>query len=304
MRLVTPGDPEWPVQLDQLAENRPYALWVRGTHDLRNACLRSVAMVGSRAATGYGLHVAGELACALAERSWCAVSGGAYGIDAASHRGALAGGAPTVAVLACGLDMNYPRGHENLFGDVCARGTLVSEHPLGTRPTRHGFLVRNRLIAALTPGTIVVEAGRRSGALNTAKHTLELCRALMAVPGPITSALSAGCHQLLRDHRAVCVTGADDVAELVGHIGADLRSDGTAGPPPTQLDDEARRVLAGVPRGSGAGAATIALAAETGIDSALRCLGLLAAAGFVERGPAGWRRSDASRAQATGRVPL
>ncbi|WP_393916321.1 DNA-processing protein DprA [Halostreptopolyspora alba] len=185
VRLVTPGDPEWPAQLDQLAEHRPYALWVRGAHDLRNACLRSVAMVGSRAASGYGAHVAGELACALAERSWCVVSGGAYGIDAASHRGALAGGAPTVAVLACGLDMNYPSGHENLFGDIAVRGALVSEHPLGTRPARHGFLVRNRLIAALTPGTVVVEAGRRSGALNTAKHSLQLCRSLMAVPGPV-----------------------------------------------------------------------------------------------------------------------
>ncbi|WP_046468025.1 DNA-processing protein DprA [Allosalinactinospora lopnorensis] len=285
IRLVTPGDPEWPGQLDQLHEQRPYALWVRGAHDLRNACLRSVAMVGARAATGYGLHVAGELASGLAGRSWAIVSGGAYGIDAASHRGALAGGTPTVAVLACGLDRDYPRGHENLFADIAVRGTLVSEHPIGVRPTRHGFLVRNRLIAALTPGTVVVEAGLRSGALNTAGHALELHRALMAVPGPVTSALSAGCHRLLRDWQAVCVTDAADVAEQVGHIGADLRP----GVACDRLDVEARRVLAAVPERSGAGAAAIAGAANLGLDSALRCLGLLAAGGFVERSPAGWR---------------
>ncbi len=303
VRLVIPGDPEWPAQLDQLAEHRPYALWVRGAHDLRNACLRSVAVVGSRAATNYGLHVAGELSYALAERSWCAVSGGAYGIDGAAHRGALAGGAPTVAVLACGLDMSYPRGHENLFGDIVLRGVLVSEHPLGTRPTRHGFLVRNRLIAALTPGTVVVEAGRRSGALNTAKHSLGLCRSLMAVPGPVTSALSVGCHRLLRDYQAVCVTDADDIAEQVGHIGADLRPDEGTPVAYEQLDPEARRVLAAVPQGSGAGAATIALAASIGLDAGLRCLGLLAAAGFVERSAAGWRTTDASPERAAGRLP-
>src|SRR5690606_28671920 len=162
-RLVLPGDPEWPSQLDTLAERRPHALWVRGAHDLRNACRRAVSVVGSRAASAYGLHVTSEMAHTLAERGWCVVSGGAYGIDGAAHRGALAGGAATVAVLACGVDVSYPRGHEQLFAEITGHGVLVSEHPPGTTPSRHAFLVRNRLIAALTPGTVVVEAGQRSG---------------------------------------------------------------------------------------------------------------------------------------------
>ncbi|WP_378570275.1 DNA-processing protein DprA [Nocardiopsis mangrovi] len=288
-RLVVPGDPEWPHQLDRLAERRPYALWVRGAHDLRNACLRSVAVVGSRAASSYGLHVTGDLAWALAERSWTCVSGGAYGIDSAAHRGALAGGAPTVAVLASGLDLGYPRGNEGLFADIAVRGTLVSEHPPGTAPTRHGFLVRNRIIAALTPGTVVVEAGLRSGALNTARHALDLCRVLMAVPGPVTSALSAGCHRLLREWRAVCVTDATDVAEQVGHIGADLRPGNGTALARDALDDLARKVLDSVPVRTGAGTATIASKAGLDLDLTLGRLGLLAAGGFIERCLAGWR---------------
>ncbi|MBB5999641.1 DNA-processing protein DprA [Streptomonospora salina] len=289
-RLVVPGDPGWPTQLDQLGRERPYALWVRGTRDLRHACLRSVAVVGARAATAYGLHVAADLAWGLGQRSWTVVSGGAYGIDAAAHRGGLAAAAPGVAVLACGLDLSYPRGNENLFADIAARGTLVSEHPPGAPPSRHGFLVRNRIIAALTPGTVVVEAGARSGALNTARHAHRLHRAVMGVPGPVTSALSAGCHRLLRDGAAVCVTNTDDVVEQVGSIGTDLREAGDGGAVGGGvLDDTARRVLAAVPKRTCAGTASIAEAASTGIDTALSSLGLLAAAGFVERGASGWR---------------
>ncbi|ASU82889.1 DNA-protecting protein DprA [Nocardiopsis gilva YIM 90087] len=288
-RLVVPGDPEWPGRLDRLGQRRPYALWLRGVQDLRNACLRSVAMVGSRAATGYGLHVAADLACGLAERSWSVVSGGAYGIDGAAHRGALAGGAPTVAVLACGLDIDYPRGHEALFVDIAARGTLVSEHPRGTVPTRHGFLVRNRIIAALTPGTVVVEAGLRSGALNTARHAQDLCSVLMAVPGPVTSALSAGCHRLLREWQAACVTDAADVAEQLGPIGEELRPGGGTALARDGLDEESRRVLDAVPDRRGTGTATIALAADLDLDAALGRLGLLAAGGFIERCAEGWR---------------
>ncbi|PSK95661.1 DNA processing protein [Murinocardiopsis flavida] len=289
LRLIPPGGPEWPGQLDDLADRRPVCLWVRGSHDLRFACLRSVAMVGSRAATGYGLHVAADLGCALAEHTWTLVSGGAYGIDAAAHRGALAGGAPTVAALACGLDIAYPRGHENLFADIAARGVLVSEHPPGTAPTRRGFLVRNRLIAALSAGTVVVEAGLRSGAMSTAAHTRDLCRALMAVPGPVTSALSAGCHRLLRDYQAVCVTCAADIIEQVGHVGSDLRAGGGSGLSRDLLDPDSRAVLDSVPRRGGAGAASIAAANDLPLDTALRRLGLLAAGGFIERGPTGWR---------------
>ncbi|TDQ53697.1 DNA-processing protein DprA [Actinorugispora endophytica] len=290
VRLVLPGDPEWPSQLDPLAERRPYALWVRGAHDLRNACLRSVSMVGSRAASGYGLHVAAELSYSLAGRGWSVVSGGAYGIDGAAHRGALAGGAATVVVLACGLDISYPRGHERLFAEAAARGVLVSEYPPGTPPTRRSFLVRNRLIAALTPGTVVVEAGARSGAMNTAAHARELCRVLMAVPGPVTSALSVGCHRLLRDCQAVCVTDASDVVEQVGPIGADPGGGEGVRLEEDLLDDTAKRVLAALPSRGSAGVAGIAAGSGLDPESALRRLGLLAAAGYAERAGAGWRR--------------
>ncbi|WP_425567527.1 DNA-processing protein DprA [Salinactinospora qingdaonensis] len=293
VRVAVPGDPEWPRQLDDLAEARPYALWMRGARDLRHCCLRSVAVVGSRAASSYGLHATGELCYALAERGWVTVSGGAYGIDGAAHRAALTGGAATVAVLACGLDVAYPRGHENLFADVGSAGVLVTEHPPGTLPSRHAFLVRNRLIAALTPGTVVVEAGPRSGALNTASHARELCRTLMAVPGPVTSALSSGCHRLLRDFQAVCVTEAADVIEQVGQIGADLRPQTATVLDPAELDELSRRVLAALPQRTTVGTATVAAAAEVDLDTALRTLGVLAAGGFVERGETGWRARSA-----------
>ncbi|GAB7098882.1 DNA-processing protein DprA [Thermobifida fusca] len=291
IRLVVPGDPEWPSQLDLLAERRPYALWVRGTHDLRNACLRSVSIVGSRAASAYGLHVAVEMAATLAHHGWCVVSGGAYGIDGAAHRGALSGDAATVAVLACGVDLAYPKGHEQLFAEVVNHGVVVSEYPPGTAPTRHAFLVRNRLIAALTPGTVVVEAGQRSGAMNTAAHAQELGRTLMAVPGPVTSALSAGCHRLLRDYQAVCVTGARDVMEQLSPLGA-AEGDSSGGVQVSAdlLDDTAQRVLGALPERGSAGVARIAAASGLGPDAALRQLGLLAAAGHVERTPTGWRR--------------
>nr|WP_051060505.1 DNA-processing protein DprA [Nocardiopsis baichengensis] len=288
-RLVVPGDPEWPGRLDSLGDGRPYALWVRGHGDLRHACLRAVAVVGARSASAYGLHVASGLAHDLARDAWSVVSGGAYGIDAAAHRGCLAGGAATVAVLACGPDRLYPGGNERLFAEVVEQGVVATEHAPGARPTRHGFLVRNRVIAALAPGTVVVEAGLRSGALNTARHAQELSRTVMAVPGPVTSALSAGCHRLLRDWNAVCVTDAADVAEQLGAVGEELRAGGGTVMAADGLDPATRTVLEAVPDRKGAGPAVIATAAGVGMDEALRRLGLLAAGGFIERAPSGWR---------------
>ena len=170
-------------------------------------------MVGARAATGYGEHVATEMAAALAERGWAVVSGGAYGIDSCAHRGALGADGVTVAVLASGLSYGYPKGHHELFAAIAGQGVMVSEWPPDRAPTRPGFLVRNRVIAALSCGTVVVEAALRSGALSTARHARDLCRPLMAVPGPVTSDLSAGCHEIIREWGAVCVTGARDVIE-------------------------------------------------------------------------------------------
>jgi DNA processing protein len=220
IRLICPGDPEWPEQLADLGLDQPYALWLRGTADLRFNCLRSVAVVGSRAATAYGSYVAAEFAASVAARGWAVVSGGAFGVDASAHRGALGADGVTVAVLACGVDVPYPVGHTELFEAVAAQGVIVSEWPPGRTVSRLRFLVRNRVIAALATGTLVVEAGERSGAVNTARHARDLGRRLMAVPGPVTSDQSAGCHRIIREWQGTLVTTAAEVIEHLSPIGA------------------------------------------------------------------------------------
>jgi DNA processing protein len=290
IRLACPGDPEWPTQLDVLGDARPVLLWLRGSADLRFACLRSVSVVGARAATGYGEHVAAQLAGSLAERGWAVISGGAYGVDSAAHRGALGAEGVTVAVLASGLSFGYPRGHHELFAAISGQGVLVSEWPPDRGPTKPGFLVRNRVIAALSRGTVVVEAALRSGALSTARHARDLCRPLMAVPGPVTSAQSQGCHEIIREWGAVLVTGARDVIETVSPSGDGLE-DRPRGPvyPRDGLDPVTTAVLEAVPSRTGGGPAAIAVTAGVDLDTAMRCLGALAAGGFVERCVRGWR---------------
>ena len=303
IRPICPGDAEWPGALDQLGPARPYALWLRGNADLRFACSRSVSMVGSRAATGYGGHVAGEIAADLGERGWAIVSGGAYGIDAAAHRGALAAEAVTIAVLACGVDYPYPAGHADLFAAIAAQGLVVSEWPPGRHPGRTRFLVRNRVIAALGCGTVIVEAGERSGALNTARHAANLGKPLMAVPGPVTSAQSAGCHRIIMEWGASCVTRAADVIELLSPLSvpdalapggppesAYIRgADPDSAPSRDDLDADSARVLDALPARGGAGTSTIAVEAGVDLDTVLRCLGRLAGYGFIERCDRGWR---------------
>jgi DNA processing protein len=211
IRLICPGEPGWPAQLDDLGSARPYALWVRGAADLRASCEKSLAVVGARAATAYGRHVATCIAADLAGRGWAIVSGGAYGIDAAAHHGTLIAGGVTIAVLACGPDIPYPRAHSGLLADIAGRGAVVSECPPGHQPSRLRFLARNRIIAALARGTVVVEAAERSGTLATARHASDLARPLMAVPGPVTSTTSVGCNALIRDQHAACVVSTDDI---------------------------------------------------------------------------------------------
>jgi DNA processing protein len=288
IRLVIPGDAEWPSQLDALGDARPWGLWVRGNTDLRYACLKSVSVVGTRAATAYGAHVGTELAIALAERGWTVVSGGAYGIDGCAHRGALTASGTTIAVLACGVDCAYPPGHCGLFREIREHGATVSEWPPGRMPTRHGFLVRNRVIAALSRGTVVVEAALRSGALNTARHAHDQGRPLMAVPGPVTSAQSAGCHEAIREWGAICVTDAQDVIGLLSFAEDEPRRRGPV-LPRDLLDPVTSRVLDAVPARAGCGPARIAATAGVDFDTVMSCLGALAAAGFVERCDRGWR---------------
>ena len=235
-RLLVPEDATWPREafaactlcgLPALAP--PMALWVRGPRSagersdrvVAEHSDRAVALVGARAATTYGVHVAHELGAGLAAAGVTVVSGAAIGIDGAAHRGALGVDGPTIAVLACGIDRAYPAAHAALLERIAATGLVVSEYPPGSVPARHRFLVRNRLIAALGGGTVVVEAALRSGAQRTAADTEALGRLVMAVPGPVTSGPSAGCHQLIRDG-ALLVTSADDVLEAVGRLGVDL----------------------------------------------------------------------------------
>ncbi|MFF9089557.1 DNA-processing protein DprA [Streptomyces sp. NPDC014991] len=287
-RFLCPGDAEWPRQLDDLGDARPVGLWVRGRPNLRMWALRSVAVVGARACTEYGTHVAATLASDLAERGWVVVSGGAYGIDGAAHRGALAARGATVAVLACGVDRPYPRGHTALLDRIAEQGLLVGELPPGDHPTPSRFILRNRVIAALTRGTVVVEAAPRSGSLATARAAQRLGRFTMGVPGPVTSALSAGVHELLRDE-ATLVTDAADVVELVGDMG-DL-APARRGPvlPRDLLEPAARSVLAALPGNRAAPAGEIALGAGTTPDEAIARLYELRALGYVERHGDGWK---------------
>ncbi|MEU3982215.1 DNA-processing protein DprA [Streptomyces sp. NPDC026672] len=288
VRFVCPGDTEWPGQLDDLGDARPIGLWVRGRPSLRIWALRSVAVVGARACTEYGAHMAATLSAGLAERGWVVVSGGAYGVDGAAHRGALGAGGATVAVLACGVDRPYPRGHAELIGRIAEQGLVVGELPPGDHPTPSRFILRNRVIAALTRGTVVVEAAHRSGSLVTARAAQRLGRFTMGVPGPATSALSAGVHELLRGE-AVLVTDPAEVVELVGDMG-DLAPP-RRGPvlPRDLLHPAARRVLAALPARRASPPAEIAREAQTTQDEAIARLYELRALGYVERHGDGWK---------------
>ncbi len=298
--LLIPGDPGWPPGLDALGAQAPPCLWVRGGADLRVWTDRAVALVGARACTGYGQQVATELGAGCAENGATVVSGAAYGIDAAAHRGALSVSGPTIAVLACGVDRPYPAGNAQLLSVIADVGLVVSELPPGAAPTRWRFLARNRLIAALAGVCVVVEAAYRSGALSTARHADDLGRVLAAVPGPVTSAASAGCHRLLREAAAVCVGDAAEVLELLGPAGEQL-TDPPAVPdrvhdglPPADL-----RVLDALPLRSAAGLDSLTRAAGEELRTVLAALGRLELRGLAERQGGGWRRSPAPGGRST-----
>ncbi|GAA3166687.1 MULTISPECIES: DNA-processing protein DprA [Streptomyces] len=293
-RFLCPGDDEWPGQLDGLGDTRPTGLWVRGDANLRLWALRSVALVGARACTEYGAHLAATLGAGLADRGWTVVSGAAYGIDGAAHRGTLAAGGATLAVLACGIDRAYPTGHTELIDRIVQQGLIVGELPPGAHPTRSRFIQRNRVIAALTRGTVVVEAALRSGSLVTARRAQSLGRLTMGVPGPVTSALSAGVHQLLRGEATV-VTCADEIVEQVGAIG-DLAPE-PRGPVLARdlLEPATARVLEALPPRGAAALADVAREAGLAPDVTHSKLHELCTLGFVRRSGAHWefvRRDD------------
>ncbi|MGL5818374.1 MAG: DNA-processing protein DprA [Phycicoccus sp.] len=291
VRVLVPGDPEWPVGLDRLAAP-PYCLYVRGEPDLAALTDRSVAVVGSRAATEYGRRVAGDIGDGLCARDFTVVSGAAYGIDAAAHRGALAAGGPTVAVLACGVDVPYPRAHAALLTDVSRLGAVVSEVPVGCAPYRSRFLARNRVIAVLTRATVVVEASLRSGSLVTARQAREHHLPVGAVPGPVTSVASAGCHALVREAGAVLVTDAGEVAELAARIGEHLPEPASSPRAVTDdLDPVTFAVWSALPLRRSATTAAISVASGVPVAAVGRALAVLDAEGLVQRVGAEWRKA-------------
>ena len=298
IRFVTPDDAEWPTGLDDLAHapclhergGVPIGLWVRGPVRLDAVTSRAVAVVGSRSATTYGATVAGEIGAALGHAGHTTVSGAAFGIDQAGHRGALAVRGPTVAVLACGVDRAYPAAHRELLDYIADVGAVVSEAAPGCAPTRIRFLARNRLIAAMSQGTVVVEAAIRSGALNTANWAAGLSRELMGVPGPVTSAPSAGVHKLIRARGALLVTDGQEVLEAVAPAGQfTLSTVQEPARPRDLLTAEQRQVLDAVPVRRGAGAAKIAHTAGLAPDRVAAALGDLHVGGFVEQAAGRWR---------------
>ncbi|ORV10393.1 DNA-processing protein DprA [Mycobacterium celatum] len=297
-RLITPEDDEWPLlaftafaspaMATKPRGGPPMALWVLGAERLDEITQRAAVLVGTRACTTYGEFVTADLATGLAERDVTVVSGGAYGIDGAAHRAALAADGITIAVLAGGIDIPYPAGHSALLHRIAGQGLLVTEYPPGVRPARYRFLTRNRLVAAFAGAAVVVEAGLRSGAANTAAWARALGRVVGAVPGPVTSSASAGCHVLLRNGAEV-ITRAADVVELVGRIG-ELATEQPR--PATALDglgDGERQVYEALP---GRGIATVDQIAVTAGLPPPRVLGPLAMlemAGLAERHDGGWR---------------
>jgi DNA processing protein len=293
-RIVLPGDDEWPLGLDDL-ERGPWVLWVRGEGHLAQLVSRSVAVVGARLATRYGEQTAAELAATLGSTGWCVVSGGALGIDSAAHRGALAVEAATVAVMACGIDRSYPASNTELLQRVAASGVVATETAPGSAPMKSRFLHRNRLIAAMTQGTVVVEAGLRSGSRNTVRHASDLNRPVGAFPGPVTSTESAGCHQEIRDGRAVLVTGAREVVELVGHIGDDAApADRSPALVVDALPDADRAVLEVVPYRKAVDLDEVARLTTLPVLAVRAALARLEGAGLVDAVEGRWRKSRAS----------
>ena len=303
-RLVTPDDEEWPEPAlrrlaerlpsedteheDEVRELRPVALWAVGRGRLDELLERSVAMVGTRAPSRYGERVTDDFAGDLAAEGFTIVSGGAYGIDGAAHRAALAAEGPTVAFVAGGLDRPYPAGHAGLFRRIAETGLLVSEYPPGGVPARHRFLNRNRIVGTATGGVVVVEAGFRSGTRNTATWARRRRVPVCAVPGPVTAATSVSCHQLIREG-AVLVTRSAEVIEEVGRIGELALELEVPARPTDGLDGVALRVHGALPAKSALPVSEIAVIAGLAARAVMGQLALLETKGLVRRDGALWR---------------
>lgn len=296
-RLIVPGDPEWPHAAFPAPRHRapdtrawvpPLVLWAAGPANLADVAARSCAIVGTRASTAYGDRVTTDLASGLAERDMAVVSGAAYGIDGAAHRAALASEGTTVAVLAGGIDVPYPSGHYELLQRISATGLVISEYPPALRPARFRFLTRNRLVAALGGATVVVEAGLRSGAANTAAWAASLSRPVCAVPGPVTSSASSGCHALIRGG-AQLVTRAQEIIEMAGRIGELADEPARPGTPLDGLSEREALVYEALPRRGSRSVEDLAVAAGLPPVQVLGPLATLELAGLVTRSDGLWK---------------
>jgi len=282
LQLVTPSSPHWPAGVDDLGPHGPIALWLRGNTDALDALDHSIALVGARAATGYGEHITMEASAGLVDRGFAIVSGAAYGIDGMAHRAALASRGTTIAFLAGGLDRFYPSGHDALLTRIVEAGAVLSEVPCGTPPTKWRFLQRNRLIAAASQATVVLEAGYRSGSLNTASHALTMGRPVGVVPGPVTSAASAGCHKLIREGHVTLVTNPDEMAQLIAPV------ETTGGYSEEHTD--AARVLDSLSRRTPRSALDLAARSGLSVAAVQAALGTLELDGRTREREGGWLR--------------
>lgn len=296
--LLIPEDPEWPLALDDLGPQKPLGLWWIGRPEVPSST-KTIAIVGSREATNYGTHATQRFVRWLAAHHFCVASGGAYGIDAAAHRAALDHGTgenmPTFAVLAGGLDQFYPAGNHLLLKQIAEHGTVLSELPPGFRPNRYRFLHRNRLLASLSTATLVVEARWRSGAQNTAGHALELGREVGAVPGPVDSASSTGCHRLLRETPAQLIADESDLADLVGWdedltVAVEPHGTDESGSVLDGLSDQARMIFEALPVRSGTTIDKLCSITGSSAGEVMRQLVRLQRAGRSEKVASGWRK--------------
>lgn len=312
-RLITPEDEEWPrEQLDlafgfvssglsehlrshQADAAPPHALWVRGGH-LGPLLNQAVGVVGTRAATAYGREVTRLFGSGFAAHRWTVVSGGAKGIDTIAHETALARGGATIAIQACGLDNTYPRDNADMFQRIVgADSAVITEYPPGTTPQRHRFLTRNRLVAALTHGTVLIQAPWRSGALNTMTWCEGLGRTAMAVPGPVTTRDFSGNHARIKDGRAQLVTNPDEVRALLSAVGTlDANEQYELAFAPDEVQSLSRtelRIYDALPVSAGKDADRIALDAGIHLHQTVAALVGLTRRGLVTREGEVWRRT-------------
>lgn len=298
-KILIPGDELWPIQLNDLGNLAPLCLWFQGQADV--LCTSAISIVGSRASTNLGLRITRQWAHVISEKGIAVISGGAYGIDAAAHEGALDGRGRTAVVFANGIGRWYPASHIQLYHKILeSGGVVISESPPDATPMRHRFLSRNRLIAALCQACLVTEAAWRSGALSTGHYALELGRPLGAVPGSIESPYSAGCHRLLREG-ATCVTSVEEALELANirePVRQERNESGQESDAHSELTSGQSRILDTLLKTRGLDTANLALRSGLPLAMVIASVGALQARGLAEQRQGLWWRAHDDTANA------